>query len=227
MHYTKRLSRKNGDEGISPVVGVMLMLVVTIIVAAVVSAFAGGSMTGSQKAPTLNAEFHVKNGGTSDTSYFSMKVLGVSEPIPTKNLQLITSWVTTNKTDGTYIPPGGNTSSAGRGGVTVSDGTTSVTGLTVPTGYGTGVTEWASDYSHPAGAMWGNFTLTAGTSTFDRPSQYGTTVYAYGTGHATDPMQSILGANWSALRSGDTVTVRVVDMKSGKTLVDQNVMVEG
>ncbi|MDD5142786.1 type IV pilin N-terminal domain-containing protein [Methanoregula sp.] len=43
----KRISYK--DDAVSPVVGVMLMLVVTIIIAAVVSAFAGG-MADSQKA---------------------------------------------------------------------------------------------------------------------------------------------------------------------------------
>lgn len=48
------------DTAVSPVVGVMLMLVVTIIIAAVVSAFAGGLSQGSSKAPQLsiNAEAH-------------------------------------------------------------------------------------------------------------------------------------------------------------------------
>lgn len=39
------------DTAVSPVVGVMLMLVVTIIIAAVVSAFAGGMSDGTRKAP--------------------------------------------------------------------------------------------------------------------------------------------------------------------------------
>jgi len=39
------------DEAVSPVVGVMLMLVVTIIIAAVVSAFAGGLAGETNKAP--------------------------------------------------------------------------------------------------------------------------------------------------------------------------------
>ncbi|MDD4484635.1 MAG: type IV pilin N-terminal domain-containing protein [Methanoregula sp.] len=39
------------DAAVSPVVGVMLMLVVTIIIAAVVSAFAGGMASGTSKAP--------------------------------------------------------------------------------------------------------------------------------------------------------------------------------
>jgi archaeal type IV pilus assembly protein PilA len=42
------------DEGVSPVVGVMLMLVVTIIVAAIVSAFAGGLATGTSKTPQMS-----------------------------------------------------------------------------------------------------------------------------------------------------------------------------
>ena len=40
------------EHAVSPVVGVMLMLVVTIIIAAVVSAFAGGALSNSQKTPS-------------------------------------------------------------------------------------------------------------------------------------------------------------------------------
>jgi len=48
------------ESAVSPVVGVMLMLVVTIIIAAVVSAFAGGLSSGTNKAPQLSmgAEAH-------------------------------------------------------------------------------------------------------------------------------------------------------------------------
>lgn len=44
--------KKNSNEAVSPVVGVMLMLVVVIIIAAVVSAFAGGLATSTEKAPS-------------------------------------------------------------------------------------------------------------------------------------------------------------------------------
>ncbi|GAB7016631.1 type IV pilin N-terminal domain-containing protein [Methanogenium cariaci] len=44
------------DEAVSPIVGVMLMLVVTIIIAAVVSSFAGGLATDDVKAPSVNLE---------------------------------------------------------------------------------------------------------------------------------------------------------------------------
>lgn len=44
------------DPGVSPVVGVMLMLVVTIIVAALVAAFAGGIETTTEAAPTASLD---------------------------------------------------------------------------------------------------------------------------------------------------------------------------
>jgi len=93
MHYLKRQTRKNGDSAVSPVVGVMLMLVVTIIIAAVVSGFAGGLMGGgsNQKTPTLSMNVKIQN-STSSTS-FSATVLSISEPIPTSKLKVSTSWV--------------------------------------------------------------------------------------------------------------------------------------
>jgi len=53
-----------GNEAVSPVVGVMLMLVVTIIIAGVVSAFAGGLAETTDKAPqvSLKATFSQTDG---------------------------------------------------------------------------------------------------------------------------------------------------------------------
>jgi hypothetical protein len=54
------------DSAVSPVVGVMLMLIVTILIAAVVSAFAGG-MAKSQDKPaqlTLEGTYSIANGMT-------------------------------------------------------------------------------------------------------------------------------------------------------------------
>ncbi len=44
---------RRSDDAVSPVVGVMLMLVVTIIIAAVVSAFVGGLATSKEATPTV------------------------------------------------------------------------------------------------------------------------------------------------------------------------------
>jgi len=49
------------DHAVSPVVGVMLMLVVTIIIAAVVSGFAGGLSESTAKAPQLSVGAEVHN----------------------------------------------------------------------------------------------------------------------------------------------------------------------
>ena len=71
---------KNNDSGVSPVVGVMLMLVVTIIIAAVVSGFAGGFAEGQTKAPqaTIQGEFSVTSG---------LKIIHAGgEAIPTADL---------------------------------------------------------------------------------------------------------------------------------------------
>lgn len=57
---------RNHDSAVSPVVGVMLMLVVTIIIAAVVSAFAGGMGSSQEKVPqvTLKAKYSQSEGLT-------------------------------------------------------------------------------------------------------------------------------------------------------------------
>jgi hypothetical protein len=60
------------DSAVSPVVGVMLMLVVTIIIAAVVSAFAGGLASEQHKTPqvTISAKSVIENiGGTISPDY--------------------------------------------------------------------------------------------------------------------------------------------------------------
>ena len=56
--------KKSYENGVSPVVGVMLMLIVVIIIAAIVSAFAGGAVSGVNKVPqaTITAKFSVSNG---------------------------------------------------------------------------------------------------------------------------------------------------------------------
>lgn len=54
---------RHQEEAVSPVVGVMLMLVVTIIIASVVSAFAGGLWGNTDKAPvvTIQAKINTPN----------------------------------------------------------------------------------------------------------------------------------------------------------------------
>jgi len=98
MHYLKRMTRKNGEDGVSPVVGVMLMLVVTIIIAAVVSGFAGGLVgNGQQKSPTISMDVKVLNTGSYIGSGFFANINSVSQPLATSQLKIVTSWTTTMK----------------------------------------------------------------------------------------------------------------------------------
>src|SRR5208337_2617220 len=98
--------RKQQEMAVSPVVGVMLMLVVTIIIAAVVSGFSGGLIGGNnQKAPQLSMDVHIANSGTWVGSYFTAEVTGVDAGISTSNLKLVTSW-TKMLSNGTIITEG-------------------------------------------------------------------------------------------------------------------------
>lgn len=199
MYYLKRSTKKRGEDGISPVVGIMLMLVVTIIIAAVVSGYSGSITSGtSGKAPTATLEFHIKNGGLSSNSYFSMKVVGVSEPIPTKNLKIVTSWTTTNKTDRKTIT-GGATVNGSAIVYVPGDRSGSSGPFRVPTGYGNGVTKWGNDTYHPPEAGWGNFSLTSGTSTFDRPVEYnGNVTTTYKTTKVLDSTATCTEIDWDS-----------------------------
>lgn len=86
--------RDQNEHAVSPVVGVILMLVVVIIIAALVSGFAG-SIAGSsaaKKTPTLNMDVKIINTGEWRGSGFFATVTSVSDPIPTKDLKIVTSW---------------------------------------------------------------------------------------------------------------------------------------
>jgi FlaG/FlaF family flagellin (archaellin) len=55
---------QSNENGVSPVVGVMLMLVVVIIIAAIVSGFAGSVVSGQKKPPqaSIQGKFSISNG---------------------------------------------------------------------------------------------------------------------------------------------------------------------
>jgi len=96
-------NRTSNERAVSPVVGVMLMLVVTIIIAAVVSAFAGGLGGTKEKAPSASIDVQIQTGaddgmgGTTDKMTFT-ELSG--DPLPTKDLAIVTYY--TNKTGTVY-----------------------------------------------------------------------------------------------------------------------------
>jgi len=87
-------------KGVSPVVGVMLMLVVTIILAAVVNSFAGGLAGTQKKAPQASFAVEIRSKETTGSApELVIKHLG-GDPVPTKNVKLITKWY--NETTGKW-----------------------------------------------------------------------------------------------------------------------------
>jgi FlaG/FlaF family flagellin (archaellin) len=76
---------KEKDDAVSPVIGVMLMLVVTIIIAAVISGFAGGLVTSQEAAPS--ASFDVSLTAKS----IDLTVRSLSEPIRSKDIVIVLS----------------------------------------------------------------------------------------------------------------------------------------
>lgn len=88
--------RKTTDTGVSPVVGVMLMLAITVMIAAIVSAAAGGLSSTEKKAPAaiLDVTIYAQKeyGSCRIPSLVIRHVSG--NVLPTKDLQIITYYRT-------------------------------------------------------------------------------------------------------------------------------------
>lgn len=226
------------DDAVSPVVGVMLMLVVTIIIAAVVSAFAGGLASSEQKAPTLTMETVITNTGYYYGSHISMKVIAASEPIPSSDVKIVTTWKASNgEKNSVTVIPGVNNTNYGS------------TRLVAPWGYGPGIEEFGMYNTKTKEQDFGNYTITSGTSMraypsgawgpYSYPATYGgygpgpSPTYEYVTGEEYiigkdhDGMQGLLGDNWNNLRDGDIVNVQIIHTPSGKKIYDEDVVVRG
>lgn len=231
------LHTKARDGAVSPVVGVMLMLVVTIIIAAVVSAFAGGMTEDTEKAPSGNFKVRIANDGTWGGSNFHVDVLGVSEAIPTKDLKIVTSWTARDGTKG-----GASITAAG---TTQNNTYYSTYAYHAPLGFGPGVEEWVASGTYKKSQNFGNYSLMAGTRMHNSAAGYSTTTGGYGISPDTryeyssgtymlgpgegrvDAMTAILGEDWNLLQPGDLVNVRFIHIPSGKMILDVNVPVEG
>ena len=97
------------DEAVSPVVGVMLMLVVTIIIAAVVSGFSSGIVDTTEKSPTVSYEFTIKAGDTgtkSDGYPIELRVLA-GDTVPSEDLQIVTTYTVPKTYRGMTLENGG------------------------------------------------------------------------------------------------------------------------
>ncbi|MDD5142785.1 type IV pilin [Methanoregula sp.] len=231
------MTRKKGEDAVSPVVGVMLMLVVTVIIAAVVSGFAGGLVDGKEKAPTITMNVEIKNTGSFASSIFKADVLAVTEPIATKDLKLVTSWTNSDGTQGGAEVTGVN-NTFGWGGAGFPD-----EGV-APWGYGQGVKSVNTGKPGETEQQFGNYILVGGTTMYAYPAGqsggymtgnatagYGVetngeyTDWEYTAGTTVDGMQAVLGKDWETLKTGDVVSVKLVHTPSGMTIFKKDVVV--
>jgi archaeal type IV pilus assembly protein PilA len=220
---------KKNEHAVSPVVGVMLMLVVTIIIAAVVSAFAGGLAVGKEKAPQASLETHIKlTGGMSAGPSMIIKHMG-GDPINTKDIKLVTSWANASgiyhvqsTTAAKYV----NDTEEYYPGVASSH--YNLSSMNVKTSY--------YYYNEPYLVVAGQYP-TSGDAAKDTPLWFGNYVM-----HAGDVIKAdtnldtgSYGNTWtdkqiikdvSLLTQNDLVNVQLIDLKSGTTIYDKNVNVE-
>lgn len=136
----KRVRSK--DTAVSPVVGIMLMLVVTLILAAIIGGMTGNMAQTQKKPPQLVIEAIMVNNGTLDeNSFLDISVISVSEGIATRDLKIQTEWTSGSGASNRTMITGGIPNAGGR---------------TYPRGYGPGVVNSTlSDF--------GEYTLVAGT----------------------------------------------------------------
>lgn len=134
--YDILVSAHRSDPAVSPVVGIMLMLTITLILAAIISGMTGGIAKTQQKPPQLVFEASMVN--DSSIAFLDIRIISVSEGIPTKDLKFQTEWSDQSGVHRSIVIPG-----------QPNDLT-----HTFPLGFGPGVNS-SPDF--------GNFTILAGT----------------------------------------------------------------
>lgn len=235
-------SKSTSDEcAVSPVVGIMLMLVVTIIIAAVVSAFAAGMGTQKEKTPQSSLECHIKwdNGAMSGVPgpLFTLRHIG-GDPINTKNTKLVTSWANATgiyHIQSTVAPVWGteqetytSARSPGTSNYTLSSLNTHYTSssgasvyynapyLAVPGSYPTG-----TGFANNDTVLWfGNYVFRAGDVI-----QANTDNTVYGTANYQNQATPII-KDTELLTRNDYVNVKLIDVKSGSTIYEKDILVE-
>ncbi len=226
------------EDAVSPVVGVMLMLVVTIIIAAVVSGFAGGLATGKEKAPQVSLDTHIQlTGGMAGAPSMIIKHMG-GDPINTKDTKLVTSWVNSsgdyhvqstvaaqyNSTPQVYFESTGETANY------------TLSSLNVKYTYGAGYTYYNEPYLVVAGQQ-----PASGDAAKDTPLWFGNYIMRAGDVIKADMNLNFDPLGWGGenefiskaiikdpdlLTKNDIVNVKLIDLKSGSTIYDKDVIVE-
>lgn len=174
----------------------------------------------------LVMDIKIKNTGYTASSYIGMDVISVSEPIPTKDLKIMTSYVNSTGTRK------GSSITAWDGNASNVNTRVGINSYHSPLGFGKGVNgtngtqKTSGSYSEPQ--YYGKYNLVPGTSMKNFPTNLGTGSAQYTYNHTeTDGVRAILGYDWNELREGNIVNVKIVHIPSGQALVDADVGVQG
>lgn len=234
---SKAITRKpeRPEDAVSPVVGVMLLLVVTVIIAAVVATFASGLVSTQQAAPTVAADVKILSvdsfASSGGAGKFEMKIVAVSDDVPTKDLKLVTKYVVNNRTNSNEKVSGGNVTYG-----KVNNTKYGTYEYVSPIGYGPGVQGLATTYgNYGTNQQFGYYSLTEGTYMQNTgayqqvggayPTDLNTIIDAmYPSG--TDALDAILGEEWTHLKPGDTVDVTLIHVPTNGVLFSKTVTVE-
>lgn len=97
MNIIKKAHNSKKDSAVSPVIGVMLMLVVTIVIAAFVATFAGGLFSTTEATPVASIDVKIlyNSGHTGKDCVMYIENLG-GDSIPTTDIRILTYY--TSKT---------------------------------------------------------------------------------------------------------------------------------
>ena len=100
--------KERNEDAVSPVIGVMLMLVVTIVIAAVVAAFAGGIATDTEPTPSvvLTADAYEDKVMLQSLSGDRLEITKLSVNIYEEDGDLITAGTIDTTGQDTYFTPG-------------------------------------------------------------------------------------------------------------------------
>ena len=223
---------KERESAVSPVVGVMLMLVVTIIIAATVSAFAGGLVGTTEKTPqaAFDARINVAHQTYGFDGAFTITHLG-GDPIDTARTKLITSW--TNRTtkevyfrETTALPVSKTPQDYHHGYVNLSlaDANVNNTNAIYQEPYLVIPGDMPADGSGDEASLWfGNFILHPGDAMTVKGSITVTTYGWYNTEENYEKNSVIKNA--MMLTDRDVVNVKLIDIPTGNVIFEKDVYV--
>ncbi|HOI61203.1 MAG TPA: type IV pilin N-terminal domain-containing protein [Methanoculleus sp.] len=210
---------RNGDsmnsdknDAVSPVIGVMLMLVVTIIVAAFVSVFAGSAFGNTETTPSAAIDVKImSNGGLNKDQYVMLIEHHGGSSIPTSDMRIISH----------YTPPTSKEKGMQRGEITTSTTAVGITvnGEAVPSVKVPYLNDVSRGKPGAAGTNFGEYTFSSGD------------VLSTGSSVGT---QKVLGFDMTTaakraefgFERGSAVDVEIIHLPSQKSLYSSRVIVQ-